>query len=538
MNNTGGNKWPKAITVDKRIVRILSSSTYSNFPSAIREIIVNSYDADAEKVKVDFDLKNSIITILDDGKGMNESDFTFYLRIAGKTRKKEETKTKSDRKIIGQFGVGFLSVLPFCEKYLIETTKKGSSEVVNATITSSEYFDDELNAIDVDKIPINGSVKIDNNRRNESYTRIRLVGFSKLTKAFFKGEYTLKSKKNTVKNFKPLDLMKWELEEYLPLKYDISDNIGFRLNKFSEDKSIKPFEVLMDNKPLYRKIHAQNILDSSEEPITIGNITFKYFISTDYKPISPTEARHLLIRNLNIGVGSRTSFGIGMDGKVYGKLAHLTGEILVEDGLNDLISVSRDKFNYSVNYEKMKEFFRGKLRSLANELDEIKGAENFFEKFQDESKISNLENLKDDTFSKKIEKLKSSGFEVVEKISKIESIKEDSANSPGIIELNKREKKIQLNINPEDTYKQVNVGNRKYKLKVDEWNMNQSEYPAVMIKNDVVSINENYPLFKDKNKVDFFIKLNILLLKNLYEERISKNAYMSLMDDLLNTFKD
>ena len=122
MNNK--STWPKAITVDKRIVRILSSSTYSNFPSSIREIIVNGYDADAELVELDFDVKNAIISITDYGKGMDENDFSFYLRIAGKSRKKEETTTKSNRKIIGQFGVGFLSVLPFCEKYLIETTKK------------------------------------------------------------------------------------------------------------------------------------------------------------------------------------------------------------------------------------------------------------------------------------------------------------------------------------------------------------------------------------------------------------------------------
>ena len=80
------NIWPKHITVDKRIVKILSGSTYTNFPSAIRELIVNSYDADAENVWVEIDLKKEIISIRDDGKGMNEDDFAFYLRIAGKRR--------------------------------------------------------------------------------------------------------------------------------------------------------------------------------------------------------------------------------------------------------------------------------------------------------------------------------------------------------------------------------------------------------------------------------------------------------------------
>jgi len=531
--------WPKAITVDKRIVRILSSSTYSNFPSAIREIIVNGYDADAETVILDFDVKNSIISITDYGKGMNEKEFTLYLRIAGKSRKKEETTTKSNRKIIGQFGVGFLSVLPFCEQYLIETTKQGSAEVVSAAITSGEYFNDEFTAIDVDKIPINGGVKIEKDKINQSYTRIRLVGFSRLTKAFLNREYTLKSKKNTVKNYEPLELLKWELQEYLPIKYDDKIPIGQKLNKLSNNYSQKDFKVLFNDNELFRNIHANNILEKSDSFIEIGDIKFKYFISTNYKPISPSEARHLLIRNLNIGVGERTSFDIGMHGKVYGKLAHLTGEILVEEGLNDLISVSRDKFNYSVDYEKLKEFFRQKLRDLANELDKIKGAENTVEDFYDESKVSNLNNLKEDFIAKKLEKLENSGFEFVsDNISPISSNIDSPKEVKSKIKIDKLNKKIHVSSRNEIVYKNINVGNYKYKLKVDYWDYEDSEFPALTLANDTVLINENYPLFKDKNKVDVFIKLNILLLKSLSDNKINQTAYASIMDDLLNTFSN
>jgi len=530
------NDWPKAITVDKRIVRILSSSTYSNFPSAIREVIVNSYDADASTVKVDFDIKNSIISIIDNGKGMNEDDFTFYLRIAGKSRKKEETTTKNKRKIIGQFGVGFLSVLPFCERYLIETTKKGSSEVVTATITSSEYFKDDSKSIDVDKIPIDGGVKIDPSKNGESYTRIRLVGFSKLTKAFLNREYTLDGKRNTIKKSEPLELLKWELQEYLPIDYELETAIGKKLNRLSIGYSQNRFQVFFNNQELYRNIHASKILDFSESSIEIGNIKFKYFISTDYSPINPTEARYILIRNLNIGVGERTSFGIGMDGKVYGKLAHLTGEILVEEGLNELISVARDKFNYSVEYEKLKDFFRGKLRHFANELDTIKGVEKFIEDFQDEKKVSDLNNLKDDVITKKLEKLESSGFEVIKNDTPSyhsDNIQEITKSS---IKVDKLERKVHLNIYEDQIYKRISVSNKKYKLKIADWDYSNSEFPAIQIDGDIVIVNEDYPLFKDKNQVDVFIKLNILLLQNLKENKIDNYAYQGLMQDLLNTF--
>ena len=96
-------------------------------------------------------------------------------------------------------------------------------------------------------------------------------------------------------------MLKWELQEYLPIEYDNKIPIGKELNEFSKDYSQKKFKVLFNGEELHRNIHAKEILDKSLETIEIGSIRFKYFISTDYRPIRPTEARYLLIRNLNIG---------------------------------------------------------------------------------------------------------------------------------------------------------------------------------------------------------------------------------------------
>ena len=54
--------WPKNITVDKRIVKILSESTYENFPRALKELVTNSYDADSRNVLISVNLKDETIT--------------------------------------------------------------------------------------------------------------------------------------------------------------------------------------------------------------------------------------------------------------------------------------------------------------------------------------------------------------------------------------------------------------------------------------------------------------------------------------------
>lgn len=57
--------------VTKEIVNHLSKGLYRNFGRAIKELISNSYDAQATKVKIRLDLENSRIVVKDNGEGMN-----------------------------------------------------------------------------------------------------------------------------------------------------------------------------------------------------------------------------------------------------------------------------------------------------------------------------------------------------------------------------------------------------------------------------------------------------------------------------------
>ncbi|MCB9297122.1 MAG: ATP-binding protein [Lewinellaceae bacterium] len=84
---------------------------------------------------------------------MSEDDFDFYLRIAGKLE--ERVIIQRRRRIVGKFGVGFLAVFPFCKIYEIETTRRGSAELIKARINCEKYFTfDENTTIDVDSVPI------------------------------------------------------------------------------------------------------------------------------------------------------------------------------------------------------------------------------------------------------------------------------------------------------------------------------------------------------------------------------------------------
>ncbi|HEV8286649.1 MAG TPA: ATP-binding protein [Chitinophagaceae bacterium] len=524
------NIWPKHISVDKRIVTILSGSTYDNFPRALKEIIVNSYDADASEVKVEIDTNKEKITLEDNGMGMNETDFDFYLRIAGKSRTQREF-TLSGRKRIGQFGVGFLSVFPFCRNYIIESKKRASNEILHATIPNFKYFKTEEGKgklVDVDEIPIQGGKKVDNTQINKQFTKITLSGFSELTRAFFNKEYFVKGRRETILNYTPIKRLIWELSEDLPIDYEEDS----KLNDILKYDRGLPFKVYVnsEDEPLARNVHATNILDTHKGDFEkIGKIKFKYFIASDFVPIKPVESRYLKIRNFNVGVGKRRTFGVGLEGKTYAFLSHLTGEIQILDGLNDLINVSRDDFYYSQDYENLQEFFRNKLRHWGNNLDKIRKAEKISEDIKDTRRIKSLETLSNKKISKNIDDLQKKGFEV--KVSK--------ANAAGsTFKIDKNRKQVIIEGDIENNFsKIIQVNDKSYNLKLDNWDIEET-FPACKIKGGSIIINEDYPLFSNKRHLDIFVKMHAILALKYDDASISKSIYLSLIKEIETTFSD
>ena len=529
MSTAIGN-WPKKITVDKRIITILSGSTYNNFPKALKEIISNSYDADASEVKITVDIKGETITVEDNGLGMSESDFDFYLRIAGKTRSTREF-TLSGRKRIGQFGVGFLSVFPFCRTYNIESKKKGSPEIIFAAIPNHKFVEEDQKVLtDIEEIPIQGGKKIDNSQLNKQFTKIKLVGFTRLAKDFFKHAYLVSRRRETILNYPPLQRLEWELCEDLPIEFDSHNELS---EKFAY-KSNLPFRVYLDSKDkhLLRNVHANNILETHKgEFETIGKIKFKFFIATDYKPVKPVEARHLKMRNFNVGVGPRTTFGVGLEGRTYARLAHLTGEVHFIDGMNDLINVARDNFNFSPDYEELQEYFRGKLRKWSDELDKIDQDEKFISAAEDKKHVKDLSALVKSNVTKKISDLEKRGFTV-------SKAKSSSATSTPIkIDKKKKEVIVSEDIESEDATKTIAINSKTFKLKLENWDTDD-DYPACKLKGRTIIINEDYPLFRNKKFLDVFVKLHSVLLLNVEDGVISKKAYQSLLKDIDKTFID
>lgn len=514
------NIWPKQISVDKRIVRILSAATYDNFPNALKEIITNSYDADASSVKISIDLKKESIIIEDDGSGMTEDDFSLYLRIAG-LRRTKNPKTPSGRSIIGQFGVGFLSVFPFFKNYAIETKVASANEILHAEIPCHLYFGQ--NSIDISEINVQGGIRYDKTKYNRHYTRITLTGFTNLTRVFFYPKKQSKIRRNSILNETSTDILLWRLSEDLPLSF--SDN---KLNKqFDKFTPNLPFSVFINNKELTRRTYGKSILETNKKDFEqIGKIKFRYFICSNGEAINnPIEGRYLKIRNLNVGVGDRTVFGLGTEvGGARSRLQWLSGEIHLIEGLNDIITVSRDKFNYDTDYETLKELFISKLAFHSTQLEDEDKVIDFISSSKNENKISDPKLLSQKFLSKKIDSLKKG------------MTARKASNST--LASDKEIEKIISDLELDGYKKRITINNVSFEVVLDKWNYKQDFFPACKIEKKTIIVNHSYPLFKGVKYTDIFIKLNFYLVNSFQNGLISKAVFNEMSKDVLKVYKD
>lgn len=124
------NNQPKyKMSISLNVLNHLGLNLYSNTPAVIAEVIANAWDADASRVDISYDMKNKVVTIMDDGCGMNVSDINHKYLLVGYQRRKEQAgeKTSKGRKPMGRKGIGKLSLFSIADKILIQSKKDEES---------------------------------------------------------------------------------------------------------------------------------------------------------------------------------------------------------------------------------------------------------------------------------------------------------------------------------------------------------------------------------------------------------------------------
>lgn len=517
--------WIKHLTVDKRIVRLLSASTYENFPDAIREMVSNAYDADATEVRITIDLKKGCIEVKDNGNGMSPDEFDFFLRIAGQKRDKRRISSVFGRRQIGQFGVGFLSIFPFGKQIEIESTASRSNTLFKATVPAEKYVRDGQ-SIDVEDVQIPGYELIDDKYLNHHGTTFTISGLTEMVKRFFSKENRVKTKTkaHTILALDPIDRLRWMLQEDLPIDYPVNS----AYHEAFKDLGSSGLRVWLNDKELFRNTPGTHVLENSSWEFE--DIKCRYVMATNWDKIKPEEAQHVKIRLRNVGIGKRTSLSLGLAGRAYSRLHWVTADLYITEGLDHLITIDRARFVEGPEYDKFIEYFRQRLSHFANYIEHVAVAERDINRQLNESRSAEVGSKREIVLNK-VEQLKRKGFDVIKKSTSEVSKKSDS------IKIDYDKKTIQIVEDHPDFTETVRFNDKSISVRFSEWDSSDSP-PVRRDKQGNLEINTKYPLFTSRRYGEVFKKILITTFLLSEETTSSKDLYNALSTELIKEFQD
>lgn len=134
----------------KIINLLIGESIYQNQDVAVRELIQNSVDAcerrnlglnrETPKIEINVHENNSFFEIIDNGDGMSLENLKNNFIAIGKSINEDINSTGSLSKLIGQFGIGFISTFMIADKISISTQFTGQSQINFDITLPTEQF--------------------------------------------------------------------------------------------------------------------------------------------------------------------------------------------------------------------------------------------------------------------------------------------------------------------------------------------------------------------------------------------------------------
>lgn len=392
------------IDVSAKIIADISSGIYRTPANALKELISNAFDADAKTAIITTNYPNfDVMTCSDYGRGMTVSKFEQIMkRIGGSDKRSSENAlTPLGRPIIGKIGIGILAVAQICRKFTVISSTKEDQKQFEAIIDLKPFHDQEAYKLNLRDKKVNiGEYNIEEIEKEEpgkSYTRIILEeideGFkSRLLDIPDKAVIGFKFKKTDPETFEEfIDWLKdkktkdvpeylrllWELALVSPIPYTKTGPVpNSKAMEIIKDRLIQyKFNVVVDGIKLIKPVLFPYVEDaknkdfdcktydiSFNDVISNSRLKFSGYIYHQNKAIIPPELRGLMIRIRNVGIGGYDKSFLDFPQSVGPIITGMTGELYVEEGLEDALNIDRNSFRETApHYIKLQEVIFNRL---------------------------------------------------------------------------------------------------------------------------------------------------------------------------------
>jgi hypothetical protein len=378
------DKFP--IDVAASVIADISAGIYRTPAGALKELISNAFDADAQTVRLSTSGPQfTTFTCSDDGSGLTPKRFKEIMGLIGGSSKRDrgEISPIYGRPLIGRIGIGILSIGQICNSFEIFSSAKGSKSKFRARIDLQPYMYPEARRIQLGgRLKPEQKVRVGEYEMEETeeesekhYTRVVMEninsGFKKqlrsqpmvelgvTPKSFKKGDikaFLASVSKDTVAEHGAYAQLIWELAVTSPVCYlpDGPVSNTAQLNELRKRLESYKFQVFLDGVELLKPIQLPTSTSATHK--VYPNLDYKKKLSSSRElkvrgylywqntRILPRELQGILVRVRNVGIGAFDPTYLGYPKHEGWKFSQLSGELYVDEGLDEAINIDRASF--------------------------------------------------------------------------------------------------------------------------------------------------------------------------------------------------
>lgn len=379
------------IKVAVNLLADISLGIYRTPANALKELVSNSWDADAATVVITTGFPHfHAITCQDNGRGMSAQEFRTIMSLIGGSIKREGGREVTDkgRPVIGKIGIGILAVAQICKRFTVISSQEGSDLKFEAQVDLTGLDTEQARRISLGteeaKEKEIGTYELYEDLPEDSkahYTKIILEdiepGFrQRLLEAngpdaklwgyeFEKGDpntlldFVHWVSTRSIRHLSDYNRLLWELGMICPVPYLRDGPVkGQRvISDIRQALVDHDFTVRIDglelrkpiqfptSREIVRKGEDYEIWDVEFHDVVAGQrLAFNGYFYHQRVAIWPPELRGVLVRIRNVAIGMYDKSLLNYPKAQGPRMAGLSGEIYVDEGLEDALNVDRNSF--------------------------------------------------------------------------------------------------------------------------------------------------------------------------------------------------
>lgn len=358
------------MSIDLQVLKHLGLYLYSNTSAVLSEVVANAWDADATEVAIE--IGEDVISITDNGIGMNLSDINGkYLAVGYQKRAESGLSSIFHRPVMGRKGIGKLSLFSIACIVEVYSRKEGELNAFKIDIESLEeaiktnetYYPTELSIENVDftgdgtKIILR-KLKKKRTAALATYLRQRLARRFSIIGAKNKFEVSINGEKVTIsdRNY----LSKAQCVWVFPPEDDAD---GFKEDLKRQTKQ--------DKLKLMKELPSSIVLHGDTYSVTGWIAT-----CSEPKELDDDEKLNRIVVMVRGKMAKEDIFSSIGTTALYSKyvFGELSADFLDLDGEMDITTSSRqDFFEDDDRYVALKEFIKGSLSKVRSDWEEVRG---------------------------------------------------------------------------------------------------------------------------------------------------------------------